>query len=156
MRKNKDCTKQTHQVLNLQSDSTRLLEEVAKVDKDTMENLNLPITEACLKESMRIKPVGPVVIRRALEADDQLGLAAGDNVVISLEMMHNSESRFPSPSKFNPGNFLDCGSGLMPRDNRFRLYFCTHHFLIQNGKCSPFSRAHSHALTNAMRRHKYF
>ena len=27
---------------------------------------------------------------------------------------------------------------------------------VQNGKCSPFSRAHSHALTNAMRRHEYF
>merc|ERR1712016_26558 len=27
---------------------------------------------------------------------------------------------------------------------------------VQNGKCSPFSRTHSHASTNATRRHEYF
>ena len=100
----------------------------------------LPVTDACLNEAMRIKPVGPVVIRRALDAgsdsqyragqdksgdfplkthcsdsiiligwfssftslhnlctaDPELRLAAGDNVIISLEEMHNTESRWAS------------------------------------------------------------
>ena len=68
---------------------------------------NVPVIEACLKEGMRIKPVGPVVIRRALGADSKLGLAAGDNVIISLEEMHNSETRFKQPSKFDPSRFLE-------------------------------------------------
>ena len=68
---------------------------------------NVPVIEACLKEGMRIKPVGPVVIRRALAADAKLGLAAGDNVIISLEEMHNSETRFEQPSKFDPSRFLE-------------------------------------------------
>lgn len=93
----------------------RLLEEVTEVNNNML-NLDLPVTEACLKEGMRIKPVGPVVIRRALEPDTQLGLASGDNVVISLEKMHNTESRFPSPSHFNPGNFLKL-DGKTPRSS---------------------------------------
>ena len=35
------------------------------------------------------------------------------------------------------------------------LFLCAP-FLTKKGKCSPFSRAHSHALANAMRRHEYF
>ena len=81
-----------------------LLREVMEVEEN---DTNLPVVEACLKEGMRIKPVGPVVIRRALEADVRLDLAAGDNVIISLEEMHNSKERFNQPSEFDPGRFLE-------------------------------------------------
>ena len=37
-----------------------------------------------------------------------------------------------------------------------RLYFCARHFFVQNGKCSPFSRAHSHASTNARETSRIF
>ena len=37
----------------------------------------------------------------------------------------------------------------------FRLDFCAHHFGPKR-KMFTFSRAHSHALTNATRRHEYF
>ena len=80
---------------------------VREVMESEEKNTNLPVIEACLKEGMRIKPVGPVVIRRALEADQKLGLAAGENVIISLEEMHNSKERFNQPSEFDPGRFLD-------------------------------------------------
>ena len=36
-----------------------------------------------------------------------------------------------------------------------RLYFCAHHFWPKR-KMVTFPRAHSHALTNATRRHEYF
>ena len=90
------------------ADSPSWEEAVVREVMELEENdTNLPVVEACLKEGMRIKPVGPVVIRRALEADARLDLAAGDNVIISLEEMHNSEERFNQPSKFDPGRFLD-------------------------------------------------
>ena len=85
-----------------------VVREVMESEENNIESTtNLPVIEACLKEGMRIKPVGPVVIRRALEADDRLGLAAGENVIISLEEMHNREERFNQPGKFDPGRFLD-------------------------------------------------
>ena len=91
------------------ADSSRWDQAVARevVGLEEHATNNLPVIEACLKEGMRIKPVGPVVIRRALAADAKLGLAAGDNVIISLEEMHNSETRFEQPSKFDPSRFLE-------------------------------------------------
>ena len=84
-------------------------EAVAREVTDTDDFNDLPVVEACLKEAMRIKPVGPVVIRRALEADLKLGLVAGDNVIISLEEMHKNSVRFVHPDHFNPGRFLSGG-----------------------------------------------
>ena len=91
------------------ADSPKWEEAVVRevVESERNSTNKLPVVEACLKEGMRIKPVGPVVIRRALEADARLGLAAGENVIISLEEMHNSKGRFDQPSRFNPGRFLD-------------------------------------------------
>ena len=86
-------------------------EEVARVECSEETDPAIPVTEACLKEAMRIKPVGPVVIRRALAADPELDLMAGDNVIISLEHMHNCEERFPAPSTFDPSRFLAGGTG---------------------------------------------
>ena len=84
-----------------------VVREVMESEEEEEKKTNLPVIEACLKEGMRIKPVGPVVIRRALEADARLGLDEGENVIISLEEMHNSEERFDHPSRFDPGRFLD-------------------------------------------------
>ena len=44
----------------------RVVRELSEVNVDSPEEPILPLTEACLKEGMRVKPVGPVVIRRAL------------------------------------------------------------------------------------------
>ena len=40
-------------------------------------------------------------------------------------------------------------------ERKTRLYFCAHHF-CPKWKMFTFSQAHSHALTNATRRHEYF
>lgn len=75
---------------------------------------DLPRLDAALQESMRYKPVGPVVIRRAT-ADFSapmggtalpLDIRRGDSVVIDLANMHRDPRVFPNPRQFDIDNFL--------------------------------------------------
>jgi hypothetical protein len=72
------------------------------------------LAEAITKETLRTKPVGPVVIRRAIEADSFIDgsgktftVDKGTGVIIHLALMHQNPSVFPDPEKFNPNRFLD-------------------------------------------------
>jgi cytochrome P450 len=75
---------------------------------------DLPRLDAALQESMRYKPVGPVVIRRATadfsapmgKSDLPLDICRGDSVVIDLANMHRDPRVFPNPSQFDIENFL--------------------------------------------------
>ena len=53
-----------------------MVRELSEVNVDSPEEPTLPLTEACLKEGMRVKPVGPVVIRRALHGGHTSNFAA--------------------------------------------------------------------------------
>ncbi|KAG2500165.1 hypothetical protein HYH03_001747 [Edaphochlamys debaryana] len=73
-----------------------------------------PALWALLSESMRFKPVGPVVIRRASEAvalraqaGPHVVVAAGDTVVVNLAAMHRDPGLFPFPDVFDVRNFLE-------------------------------------------------
>lgn len=65
-----------------------------------------PFLDACLLESMRLKPVGPVVIRRAVR-DDVAVLSdkrvvrfrAGDGVVVNLAQLHRDPVAFNKAGK---------------------------------------------------------
>jgi len=65
--------------------------------------------EAVLKEAMRVKPVGPVVLRRAIDDDviDGFPVPAGSQVVINLARMHRRPAAFHQPNRFHPERFLD-------------------------------------------------
>ncbi|GIL59345.1 hypothetical protein Vafri_14230 [Volvox africanus] len=105
-----------------------------KADGPCYELRDLPLLQAVLSESMRYKPVGPVVIRQATkdlslerlpvqgqgvgEGEKQglqqqrqrrssLRLRKGDTVVVNLAHMHRDPTIFPYPDNFDVRNFLD-------------------------------------------------
>lgn len=74
---------------------------------------NLPEMTNFLNEVLRMKPVGPVVIRRAVEScvirvpglREGLFLEAGEGIVLHLEAMHRREDLFTNPNIFDPSRF---------------------------------------------------
>jgi cytochrome P450 len=65
--------------------------------------------EAVLKESMRLHPVIPMVVRH-LMAPATIGgvdLPAGANVAASIILAHESETSHPDHTRFRPERFLD-------------------------------------------------
>ena len=65
--------------------------------------------EAVLKESMRLHPVIPMVVRQ-LMAPATIGgieLPTGTNVAASIILAHESERSHPQPDRFRPERFLE-------------------------------------------------
>ena len=65
--------------------------------------------EAVLKESMRVHPVIPMVVRHLMEPATVGGidLPKGANVAASIILAHESESSHPDHTAFRPERFLD-------------------------------------------------
>jgi cytochrome P450 len=63
--------------------------------------------EKVLKESLRVKPVGPVILRRAISDDVMDGhfIPQGTNFILHLAEMHRNPNNFTNPSGFNPEHF---------------------------------------------------
>jgi len=80
---------------------------VSDFDIDRVNLSNLKNLENALKEGMRIKPVGPVVLRKALKDDviNDVPIKAGTNIIISLLDMHKRNDLFTKPTEFNPNRF---------------------------------------------------
>jgi len=72
--------------------------------------------EAVLKEAMRVKPVGPVVLRRAVDHDviDGLPVPAGTQLIINLARMHRRPAAFRQPDRFHPERFLGTVGASLP------------------------------------------
>jgi len=65
--------------------------------------------DAVIKETMRVRPVVPVVARR-LHAPLQVGdwtLPAGVMVAPNIELIHHRHDLYPQPDEFRPDRFLD-------------------------------------------------
>lgn len=70
----------------------------------------LPLLHACICESMRNKPVGPVIIRQACDSVPILGAGAeyemtlrkGDSIVVDLAAMGRNPELYPQPDSFDP------------------------------------------------------
>lgn len=76
--------------------------------------------EAVLKESMRLHPIIPMVVRTLMEPTTVGGwdLPAGTTVGPSIIMSHQLESNFPDPGSFRPERFLaDHNDGEVPALN---------------------------------------
>ncbi|XP_033105837.1 aromatase-like isoform X2 [Anneissia japonica] len=92
---------------------TRLLNEMDQVlgnrDPCKADLPKLVYLEQALKESMRYKPVGPVVMRKAIEDDviEGFDTPKGTNVVLNLAQMHRRPEIFKHPNDFNPENFSE-------------------------------------------------
>ena len=65
--------------------------------------------EAVLKESMRLHPVIPMVVRHLMEPATIGGvdLPAGANVAASIILAHSSEASHPDHAAFRPERFLE-------------------------------------------------
>ena len=78
---------------------------------------DMPLLEACIKESMRLKPVGPIIMRKAQGSDrvEGIDILKDDQVIIHLAAMnlHNIER----PNEFDPTRFLKADGTVIP-DNK--------------------------------------
>ena len=96
-------------------------DDVTKADIIKLEYL-----EQALKESMRLKPVGPVVMRRALKDDviDGHVTPAGTNIIMNLAQMHRRTENFPSPDSFDPDHFAGKVRQKLPICNNTTIEHC--------------------------------
>jgi cytochrome P450 len=69
--------------------------------------------DAVLKETLRLRPVLPVVVRRVKEPIEIGGrlLPAGVNVVPCIYLVHRRPDVYPEPLRFAPERFLDTKAG---------------------------------------------
>ncbi|HTA96918.1 MAG TPA: cytochrome P450 [Solirubrobacteraceae bacterium] len=84
----------------------RLREEVSAGDEDTY-------LDAVIKETMRLCPGAPIVVRKLL-APMELGgytIPAGTTVAPCVHLVHRREDIYPRPGEFIPERFLDKPAG---------------------------------------------
>ncbi len=78
-------------------------------DLDLARIKQLPYLDAVVKETLRVRPVLPLVLRR-LQADWSIGgyeLPAGTFVGASIYLAHRRPETYPDPMRFAPERFLD-------------------------------------------------
>ncbi|RIB02854.1 cytochrome P450 [Gigaspora rosea] len=85
-----------------------LLTENKKIIYQLIDSLDDTLLEAVLRESMRLMPVGPVIIRKSLNDCEISGIhiKASTNIVISLARMNHNKKWFEDPLKFDPQRFI--------------------------------------------------
>jgi cytochrome P450 family 135 len=69
--------------------------------------------DAVVKETLRLRPVLPVVVRRLTEDTEVAGwrLPAGTKVAPCIHLMHRREDVYPEPRRFRPERFLEQPAG---------------------------------------------
>jgi aromatase len=87
------------------SDRKQLEEDLLKELKDN----SYSILTNGLKESMRFKPVGPVIMRCAINDDyyQNIHIQNGTNIIINLVDMHRNNEHFLLPNQFDLINVID-------------------------------------------------
>lgn len=84
----------------------RLREEVHEGEEETY-------LEAVVRETLRLRPAVPVVVRRLLAPMELSGhlVPAGATVAPCIYLMHHREDLYPEPDRFLPERFLDRPAG---------------------------------------------
>ena len=69
--------------------------------------------DAVAKETLRLRPVIPMVVRKLMEPMEIGGrlLPAGVSVAPSIYLMHRRPDVYPDPARFSPERFLDRPAG---------------------------------------------
>lgn len=97
----------THISDNLTADLLSHSNAVSACSSDTLKTF--------IYEVLRCKPVGPVVIRQAIEQDilpNGMIVHKGDGVIVNLECLHHRHDCFPDPHSFDPIRFDEGSSQL--------------------------------------------
>ncbi len=83
----------------------RTLPEGADIDQ----LIKLPYLTAVCRESLRIHPIVPIVLRTLNQPFEYRGQALnpGDTIGLSLTLLHSNETRWQEPHLFNPERFLN-------------------------------------------------
>jgi cytochrome P450 family 135 len=77
--------------------------------RDEVESGQEEYLDAVVKETLRLRPVLPIVVRRLTE-DAEVGgrlLPAGASVAPCIYLMHRREDVYPEPRRFRPERFLE-------------------------------------------------
>jgi cytochrome P450 len=80
-----------------------------RLEAEALEGTATTWLDACITESMRMRPVIPVVARRLTEPLDLGGwrLPAGGYVAPNIVLTHRRADTYPEPLRFRPERFLD-------------------------------------------------
>ncbi|CAG8770847.1 25315_t:CDS:2, partial [Dentiscutata erythropus] len=72
--------------------------------------IKMTYTEACIKESLRIIPIAPILYKSSIKEDTIGGLdwKAGQEFFINCNYIHHSEAHWSDPESFIPDRFLNC------------------------------------------------
>ena len=100
-----------------------LVDELKKSSDDSFSSSDL--LQNGLKESMRYKPVGPVIMRCAIH-DDSYGnipIPSGTNIILNLVDMHRRDQHFRNPNQFDLSNVSDKDISAMSGDRNYFLPF---------------------------------
>jgi cytochrome P450 len=84
-------------------------EQLARLTAEVETGSDSGYLNAVVKETLRARPVVPVVARH-LAADVELDgyeIPAGSTLMVSIYLIHNDEAIYPAPDEFRPERFLD-------------------------------------------------
>ena len=78
---------------------------------------HMPITLRVLKETMRLYPPAPVVVRLATQACELAGtpVPKGSQLVVSTFILHRHRALWEDPDRFDPDRFLPEREAALPR-----------------------------------------
>jgi cytochrome P450 len=77
----------------------------------------LVVTEAVIKETLRLYPAAPMIPRRAVREATVGGyvVPAGSEVIVWVYFTHRDARAFPDPEAFRPARFLGGGESALPK-----------------------------------------
>ena len=76
----------------------------------------LELSEACLRESLRLYSVVPCVMRQTIKPT-KIGnhiIPSGANINVNIQSVHHNEEYWPKPMQYDPARFTDVNSRPAP------------------------------------------
>jgi cytochrome P450 len=88
-------------------------EKLARLREEALEGEDDTYLDAVIKETMRLCPGAPIVVRRLLEPMELGGytIPAGTTVAPCVHLVHRREDVYPNPREFRPERFLEQPAG---------------------------------------------